>query len=373
MSACIDKRSVAASLLDHLRLNALELSNRLVVAPMTRISATPSGLATDAMVRYYRRFARGGFGLIVTEGTYTDQAFSQGYANQPGLSDIGQAKAWRPVVDAIHAAGGKVFAQLMHAGALSQANRFRDHTIAPSAIRPRGQQLIVYRGVGEYPLPRMMSEQDIRAAIAGFAEAAALAIEVAGFDGVEIHGANGYLLDQFLTDYTNLRTDRWGGPIANRVHLIVAAIGAVRHALGARVPIGVRISQGKVNDAFHKWSEAHAGAAVVFNAIAAAGADYIHTTEFEAWRPAFGEQGASLVNAARTNAPGVVVIANGGLHHPQRATAALLDGADLIALGRGALSSPDWPLRFARGLELSGFDPALLSPLGDIKSSEQSD
>ncbi|AHG18663.1 NADH:flavin oxidoreductase [Chania multitudinisentens RB-25] len=363
--------SASAPLLTTANINGLRLPNRMVVAPMTRISASPDGQATDAMVRYYERFAKGGFGLIVTEGIYTDQAYSQGYANQPGLSDVEQARAWRPVVQAIQAAGGRVVAQLMHAGALSQANRFRDHTVGPSAIRPKGKQMALYRGDGEYPVPREMTEAEITEAIGGFSRAALLAMEVAGFDGVEIHGANGYLLDQFFTDYTNARNDGWGGAIAQRLRITTEVIRAVRQVLGAAVPVGVRISQGKVNDFFHKWQEAEQGAADVFRVLAESSVDYIHITEFEAWRPAFADGGASLVQLARIHAPDVTIIANGSLHAAEQATAALADGADLIALGRGALSNPDWPLRLQAGQPLAEFNPALLSPLGDIKPEEQ--
>jgi 2,4-dienoyl-CoA reductase-like NADH-dependent reductase (Old Yellow Enzyme family) len=362
--------SAHAPLFTPWQLNGLDLSNRLAVAPMTRISATPEGMPTETMARYYERFARGGFALVITEGIYTDQAYSQGYANQPGLSDLEQAKGWRPVVDAVHAAGGKIVAQLMHAGALSQANRFRTGTAGPSAVRPKGLQMAFYRGDGPYRLPRAMSETDIAEAIQGFARAAAFAIEVAGFDGVEIHGANGYLLDQFLTDYANLRSDAWGGAIAQRVRLSVEVARAVRQAVGNAIPAGIRISQGKVNDFTHKWAEAEAGAEAVFGALADTGLDYVHVTEFEAWRPAFSDDGPSLVSLARKHAPELTIIANGSLHDPVRAEQVLRDGADLIALGRGALANPAWPRLVMDGRALQSFDRALLSPLGNIKPSE---
>lgn len=352
-------------------INGLHLENRLVVAPMTRVSATDEGFVTNAMVRYYQRFAAGGFGLLITEGIYTDQAFSQGYRNQPGLSELAQATAWRDVTDAVHAAGGKIVAQLMHAGALSQFNRFRDHSIGPSAVRPKGQQMPIYRGAGDYRLPREMSQEEICEVLAGFSRAATLAIEVAGFDGVEIHAANGYLLDQFLTDYTNRRTDEWGGCVKNRFRLTTEVAHRIRRAIGRAVPLGVRISQSKVNDYTHKWGGTHQDAATIFGALAAADTDYIHVTEFEAWRPAFEDSGCSLVSLARRSAPDAIVIANGSLHDPEHAEAMLGQGADLIALGRGALCNPNWPHRVRAGHELASFDPALLSPLGDIKPCEQ--
>jgi 2,4-dienoyl-CoA reductase-like NADH-dependent reductase (Old Yellow Enzyme family) len=348
----------------------VKLANRLAVAPMTRVTASADGVPTEMMAHYYARFARGGFGLVITEGSYIDQAHSQAYEYQPGLAEDAQANGWRAVVRAVHAAGGKAFAQIQHAGALSQGNRYRSETIAPSEVRPRGEQMKFYRGQGPYPVPRAMSEQDIADVIASFAAAAVRAVDVAGFDGVEIHGANGYLLDQFLTDYTNLRTDRWGGDIARRVALSVEVVKAVRGAVGDRAPVGIRISQGKVNDFAHKWAEAEAGAEAVFGALADAGVDYLHVTEFEAWRPAFGGEGDSLAALARRHAPGVAIIANGNLHDPARAVAMRQAGADMVALGRGALSNPDWPHRVTERADLAAFDPSVLAPIADIKASE---
>ena len=352
------------------QLKGLTLPNRLAVAPMTRISATSDGMATDRMRSYYARFAQGGFGLLITEGIYTDHAYAQGYLNQPGLADIDQAKAWRQVVQAVHDANGAVFAQLMHAGAISQGNRFRTATAGPSAIRPKGNQMGFYRGEGPYPLPLAMSAEDIAQAIHGFACAAGYAVRVAGFDGVEIHGANGYLLDQFLTTTTNLREDRWGGAISQRIRLTLEVAQAVRKEVGPSVPVGVRISQAKVNDFEHKWPEREVGAAAVFGALANADVDFLHITEFEDWKPAFDKEGPSLVELARKYAPGLTIIANGSLHDPERASTVLNQGADLIALGRGALANPDWPNRAAHGKRLRDFDRGLLAPLAEIKDCE---
>lgn len=359
-----------SALLAPFHLKRLALPNRLVVAPMTRISATPAGMPTDAMARYYARFARGGFGLVITEGIYTDRAYAQGYANQPGLADMAQARAWRAVVGAVHDAGGRIFAQLMHAGALSQANPFRDDTVGPSAIRPVGEQLRVYAGTGSYRMPRAMTDADIDEAVAGFAHAARLAREVAGFDGIEIHGANGYLIDQFLTGHTNRRTDRWGGDIGHRVRFAVETAHAVRAAVGSDFPLGMRISQGKVNDFHHRWPEGPQGAAVVFRELAGAGLDYLHVTEHEAWRPAFPDHPASLVAHAHRAAPGLPIVANGGLHDAARAGEVLEQGAALVALAKGALANPDYPQRLASGRAPAPFDAALLSPLGDLKPHE---
>lgn len=348
--------------------NGLRLANRLAVAPMTRVSATADGRATPQMVDYYEAYAAGGFGLVITEGVYTDQAHAQGYLFQPGLADDAQRDAWRPVVDRVHAHGARIVAQLMHAGALSQGNPHRATTKGPSAVLPRGQQMTFYRGAGPYRLPEAMTDQDIAAAVAGFAQAARRA-QQAGFDGVEIHGANGYLLDQFLTDYTNRRADRYGGSLENRLRLTVEVIQAVRQATEPGFTVGVRSSQGKVNDFTHKWPGAEADAAQIFRTLGAQPIDYLHTTEFEAWRPAFGAQGPSLAALARRHVP-VPVLANGSLHDPMAAAGMMArDEADFVSLGRGALTHADWPARLRAGQQLERFDRELLAPIADLANA----
>src|SRR5690606_35673434 len=193
-------------------LGAVTLPNRLAVAPMTRVSATAQGVPTPRMADYYSSFAKGGFGLVITEGIYTDEEFSQGYLFQPGLANHTQRDAWQAVVAGVQAKGARMIAQLMHAGALSQGNPWRTGTKGPSALRPKGQQMTFYRGSGDYAMPEAMTRQDIANAVSGFADAARRARE-AGFDGIELHGANGYLLDQFLSMGINLREDGYGGDV----------------------------------------------------------------------------------------------------------------------------------------------------------------
>lgn len=347
---------------------ALSLPNRLAVAPMTRVSATADGHATELMADYYEAFAAGGFGLVITEGIYTDKAYAQGYLFQPGLADDAQRDAWRAVVDRVHGQGGRIVAQLMHAGALSQGNPYRDTTKGPSVVLPKGQQMAFYRGEGPYRMPEAMSADDIAEAIDGFAQAARRAQEV-GFDGVEIHGANGYLLDQFLTAHTNLRDDRYGGSLDKRLRLTVDVIQAVRQATSAPFVVGVRASQGKVNDFTHKWEGGEADAAHIFRTLGAQPIDYLHTTEFEAWRPAFGEHGVSLAALARKQVS-VPVLANGSLHDATRAEEMLArQEADFVSLGRGALTHADWPARLRAGVAHEAFDRGLLAPIADLANA----
>lgn len=354
----------ATPLFQPLRLGAITLPNRLAVAPMTRVSASADGLATACMADYYGGFAQGGFGLVITEGAYTDKAHAQGYLHQPGLADAAQRDAWRPVVQGVHAQGGRIVAQLMHAGALSQA---RADTRAPSAVQPSGRQMPFYRGQGPYPLPSPMTAAEITEAIQGFADAAVRARQ-AGFDGVEIHAANGYLLDQFLTAPTNLRTDAYGGSLQARLRLTTETIAAVRRAVGADFVLGVRISQGKVNDFGHRWEGGESQATELFATLGAQPIDYLHTTEFEAWKPAFGDTGPSLAALARAQMPVTLpVLANGSLHQPAQAAGMLARGeADFVSLGRGALAHADWPRRVRDGLPLAAFDPAMLAPIADL-------
>lgn len=364
-----DAQTAHARLFTPLRLGSgLSLPNRLAVAPMTRVSATADGHATEQMADYYEAFAAGGFGLVITEGIYTDKAYAQGYLFQPGLADDAQRDAWRTVVDRVHARGGRIIAQLMHAGALSQGNPHRAETKGPSAVLPKGQQMTFYRGDGPYRMPEAMTDDEIAEAVKGFARAARRAQE-AGFDGVEVHGANGYLLDQFLTAHTNLREDRYGGSLDNRLRLTMEVIHAVRQSTTQDFAVGVRSSQGKVNDFTHKWEGGDADAARIFRALGAQPIDYLHTTEFEAWRPAFGEHGASLAALARKHVT-VPVLANGSLHDAMQADGMLArDEADFVSLGRGALTHSDWPARLRSGEALGTFDRALLAPIADLANA----
>jgi 2,4-dienoyl-CoA reductase-like NADH-dependent reductase (Old Yellow Enzyme family) len=356
--------------LDPGHLGALTLRNRLAVAPMTRVSATSDGAATTEMADYYAGFARGGFGLIVTEGTYTDTTHSQGYLNQPGLATGAHVEAWRPVVDAVHAEGVPLIAQLMHAGALSQGNSYGAETIAPSAVTPRGRTLGEYGGPDYWPTPRAMTGDDIRGVVEGFADAAVRA-RASGFDGVEVHAANGYLLDQFLTVYTNERDDEYGGGVADRIRLTVEVVEAIRDRVGADFPIGVRLSQTKVNDFTYRWPGGAADAEAIFGALARAGVDYLHiASEGRDFSDTARLSDGRTITALARAVSGLPVMANGGMHDPRQA-ADVLDGghADLLSVARGALANPDLPERLATGAELRPFDHAMIQPMATIANT----
>jgi 2,4-dienoyl-CoA reductase-like NADH-dependent reductase (Old Yellow Enzyme family) len=352
-----------------IELGNLSLKNRMALAPMTRTSASENGVPTERMTSYYANFAHGGFGLLISEGTYPDESHSQGYSNQPGIANPAHVDGWKAVTGAVHEQGSLILCQLMHAGALSQGNYYKKDTIAPSAVKPKGEQLSVYGGQGEFPIPREMTKQDIKEVIHHFAQAAVRARD-AGFDGVEVHGANGYLLDQFLSEYTNQRTDEYGGSTQNRVRLINEVLHAVREAVGSNFVVGVRISQGKINDYEYKWSNGESDVEIIFSSISETKPDFIHVTEYDAMNPAFGEEGFTLAQLAKKHGK-VPVIANGQLENPKKAEDLIQKGdADIISIGKGALANPDWTNRVKQGESLKTFDFDVLQPDATIKDKE---
>ncbi len=358
-------------LLQPVAVGGLNVANRVAVAPMSRVSTAGDGVATGAMAEYYAEFAAGGFGLVISEGTYFDHAHSQAYPNQPALVTDQQVAAWARVVEAVREAGGRIVLQLMHAGALVQGNLHRKFAIAPSAVAPKGRMLKGYGGSGPYATPRAATARELAEVLDGVALAAARARQ-AGFDGVEIHAANGYLFDQFITTYANRRTDRYGGSATNRTRLTVEAIDAARTATDGELAIGVRVSQVKVNDLDHRWSGVEE-AEEIFGALAAARPDYVHVaSEGAPWREtSFLAPDVSITGVAR-RVCSVPVIANGGMHDPTLATELLAEGhADLVSLGHGALANPDWPARMAADEPFDAFDPGLLSPEVTIENSRR--
>lgn len=344
------------------------LANRLVLAPMTRTSAEHDGRPTERMRDYYRDFARGGFSLLITEGIYTDERFSQGYDYQPGLATLSHQAAWQPIVEAVHAEGARFFAQLMHGGAQTQGNRFVEETVAPSAVAPKGEMLGFYGGEGPYPTPRPMSEADIQEAIAGFASTAKRA-QAAGFDGVELHGANGYLIDQFISEYFNQRDDAWGGSLERRLAFPVAVIRAVREAVGNDFPVGMRLSQIKVTDPNYRWSGREEAATIV-TTLEAEGLDFLHFSELDARSPSIEGTDKSL-SALATELTKIPVIANGELGDPQAAAAMLDHGqADFVAIGKAALANHDWPHRVRENQPLTALDFAMLTPRANLSNED---
>jgi 2,4-dienoyl-CoA reductase-like NADH-dependent reductase (Old Yellow Enzyme family) len=345
-------------------LGSLALANRAFVAPMTRASATEDGRATAQMRDYYAGFGRGGWALVETEATYIDLEYSQGYLYQPGIADAAQQEAWREVVEAVHAEGAPIMLQLFHCGAINQGNRWVEGSIAPSVVRPKGAQIDRYRGgKGPFQTPRRISRDEMTEVVQSFADAARRGVEI-GFDAIEVHGANGYLPDQFLTAYTNLRDDAYGGPVENRVRYHCDILAAVRAACPS-VPVGVRISQTKVNDLDYSWPGGADDARTIFTALAATGIDFLHVSAHLGVSPVFGTT-RSLSGLAR-DFSGLPVIANGKLQDPAIAEQALRAGeGDFVAVAKGALADPAWAAKVRAGAAPIPFDPGMISPLATL-------
>jgi 2,4-dienoyl-CoA reductase-like NADH-dependent reductase (Old Yellow Enzyme family) len=340
--------------------------NRFVVAPMSRVSATKDGLVSNAMRRYYLRFAQGQFSTIITEGLYTDHIASQAYANQPGLVTPDQAHSWKHLVSQIKTHETLMIAQLMHAGALSQSTNL---TLAPSSIKPRGKRMTAYGGYpGEFPMPSEMTPSDITAAISGFVRAASLACE-AGFDGVEIHAANGYLLDQFLTDHLNHRRDSYGETSEHKFRIIMEIADGIRQSVPAEFIVGIRLSEGKVNQLDYRWEDGPAKAREILEQVKKARPDYIHiAAEKGNWeQDCVFPDGTSYTSLARqiVNVP---VIANGGLHIVDRMKRVLGEGhADLLSIGKAAIADPSLPLKLKAGLTPVAFSPDSIRECANIR------
>jgi N-ethylmaleimide reductase len=312
------------------RLGDLELANRLVMAPMTRNRAGADGVPTPSMVTYYAQ--RASAGLIVTEGTQPS-AVGQGYPFTPGIHTDAQAGAWRRVTDAVHEQGGRIFLQILHAGRISHPSLQPggDRPVAPSAVRPAGQ-VFTPSGLQDFVEPRALETDEIAGIVQEYADAARLAVEQGDFDGVEVHGANGYLPHQFLAEGTNSRTDQYGGNPENRARFLVEVATAVAAAVGGD-RVGVRVSPANsFNDIVEHETEALYAAVVA--GLAPLGLAYLHVV-----------QGPAAVTEQIRQAWPATLIVNAAFSLPttrENLTRLLEDGrADLVAVGRAFIANPD--------------------------------
>ena len=235
------------NLFSPLTLGGAPLRNRIAMAPMTRARADAQGVQSPLAVDYYA--ARADAGLLITEGT-GPSAMGMGYSRTPGIYTEAQVASWRPVTDAVHARGGRIFMQLMHVGRIAHsANRtIPDAPVAPSAIRAAGKMWTDSQGMQPNDMPRALETSEIPGVVAEFGTATANALQ-AGFDGVELHSASGYLPNQFLSDSANQRSDAYGGSIENRIRFVVEALQAMVAAAGSSAKVGIKLSPGmKFND-----------------------------------------------------------------------------------------------------------------------------
>lgn len=326
----------------------LQTRNRLVLAPMTRNRAGDGEAPGPLNAEYYAQ--RAGAGLIVTEGTQPT-AEGQGYPHTPGLHSPEQIAGWRLVADAVHEADGRIFVQLMHAGRISHRTIIGSSPIAPSAVRPAGE---VFTGAGTEPFdtPREATTAEVEALVRGYADAARNAIE-AGLDGVELHGANGYLIAQFGATGSNRRTDRYGGDATGRATFLREVVAATVAAIGAD-RVGLRLSPDNPFNDLHD-DEPREGLHAALSIAQDAGLAYVHVCE-TAPDAAF-----SAVADARERFTGTLIASNG---FTQEWSFAQLDElvatgrADLVAVGRRYLANPDLEERIRAGAELNAADQA---------------
>ncbi len=335
------------SLFDPVRLGAIVAPNRVFMAPLTRCRAGEGHVPGPLNAEYYRQ--RASAGLIVSEATsVSPRGF--GYPNTPGIFTPAQAAGWRLVTDAVHAAGGRIALQLWHVGRISHPS-FQPHgetPVAPTAVAPRGK---VFTGteMADYVTPRALEPGEIPGVIAEYVHGARLAKE-AGFDGVEIHNANGYLLDQFLRDGTNHRTDAYGGSVQNRARLTLEVTEAVAGVWGAD-RVGIRLSPGGVfNDM--RDSNPLETFGHVLRELDRMHLAYAHVTRVTAQDIAHGAASGVGPKELRPYYRGNLVSA-GGFDRPQ-AEQALAEGwADAIAFGVPFLANPDLPERLRRNAPLN--------------------
>ena len=326
------------TLFDPLGIGEIELDNRIVMAPMTRSRANDAGVQPAYVAEYYRQ--RASAGLIITEATNVSP-MAKGYVRTPGIYTSEQAESWRPVVEAVHARGGKVFMQIFHTGriALPDFLPSGEQPVAPSAVRAKGRNY-TDDGMKEFVTPREITVEEIAETVRDFRAAAANAVSV-GFDGVELHAASGYLVQQFLTTNVNRRTDEYGGSIERRARFLFEVLDAMINAVGAS-RVGVKFSP---RMAFNDIEETDAEElyTYILERLNEKGLAYVHVGDFtgEGWhaklRPVY--KGVYFAGAGQTKESGEELLKS--------------DLADAVVYGTKFIANPDLPERFRRGVPLS--------------------
>ncbi len=371
-----ERHAVEASspLFSPITVGPLVLRNRVVMAPMTRERAQ-AGAPTAEMVEYYSRRARGGVGLILTEGTPPEASGAFG-STVPRFFGA-EREQWRPVVQAVHAEGGRIMPQLWHVGAfdpslIGMSDSVEIERMSPSGLAAPGKAM-----------GRIMSQRDIENTIAAYADAAAAA-QAIGFDGIEIHGAHGYLPDQFLWAGTNLRTDKYGGDRVARTRFVVDIVGECRRRVGSDFPVVFRFSQWKQLDYNARLADSPAELGSILEPLVNAGVDIFHCSTRRYWEPAFDGEDRSLSAWTRT-LTGKPVIAVGSVtlsnefksdmgkvraevvpEEIERLETCIARGDfDLIAIGRALIANPDWVQKVQSGrvAELRAFSKEMLDEL----------
>jgi N-ethylmaleimide reductase len=339
-------------LFDAFSARSLQLANRIVMAPMTRSRATPAHTPDALMAIYYGQRATAG--LIISEGT-SPSPNGLGYPRIPGLYDALQVNGWKAVTKAVHAQGGKIFVQLMHCGRVVNIANLPAgaEVLGPDAVVCPGEMFTDSLGMQPHSVPRAMTETDIAHAVKEYASSARLALD-AGFDGVELHGANGYLIEQFLNPLVNMRTDGYGGSIDARnrlalevAHATVAAIGGER--------VGIRLSPYGAFNGTGKFPDVDAQYLALAKALSSAGLLYIHLVDHSS-------MGAPPVPAdfkrkLRDGFDGLFIL-SGGFDRARAEQALQAKDGDLVAFGRPFLANPDLVARLRKGAQLNAPDMA---------------
>jgi 2,4-dienoyl-CoA reductase-like NADH-dependent reductase (Old Yellow Enzyme family) len=346
-------------LFEPFELHNLKLRNRVAMAPMTR-NFSPDGVPGEDVVAYYRRRAEAGVGLIITEGTTVNHPAASGYPNVPAFHGSDALEGWKNVVDAVHDAGGAIFPQLWHVGAVRKEGTPPDPSVpgySPSGLFGPGK-----------PNGKAMSKEDIEDVVTAFADAAQDA-KALGFDGVEIHGAHGYLLDQFLWEGTNQRDDEYGGSLENRLRFVVEIVEAVRQRVGPDFPIMLRFSQWKQQDYEAKLVNSPEQLEQFLKPLVEAGVDIFHASTRRFWEPEFEGSNLNLAGwTQKLSGKPTMSVGSVGLTEDfisgtfaSKQEAVEKAGIDelvermnnhefeLIAVGRALLQDPEWLIKVKEG------------------------
>lgn len=364
-------------LFEAVSLGPLKLQNRIAMAPMTR-TFSPGHIPNDMNVAYYARRAENQVGLIITEGTCINHKAANGYPRVPFIHGDAALAGWKKIVDAVHAKGGKIIPQLWHVGAIRKEGAEPDKSVpgySPSGLIKAGSP----NGVA-------MDKQDIQDVVAAFAQAAADAQNI-GFDGVEIHGAHGYLIDQFFWASSNQREDEYGGDLIKRTRFAVEIIRAIRARVGKDFPIVLRFSQWKQQDYNARLCETPEELAVFLQPLVDAGVDIFHCSTRRFWEPEFAGSDLNLAGWTKklTGKPTITVgsvgLNNSFIDEDKRDMVASSEVEpasfdnlnarlgnhefDLVAVGRALLQDPEWVLKIQQGQfsALQNYDKKALTSL----------
>jgi N-ethylmaleimide reductase len=341
----------AETLLSPVRLGNYDLANRIVMAPMTRGRVSPGYLPHPLAPTYYAQ--RASAGLIITEAAHVAPN-GVGYTPSPGLYSAAQMEGWRSVTRAVHAKGGRIYAQLWHAGRVSHPSLQPAGSlpVAPSAVAPDAE-LLTANGL-RFVTPRALNHAEISGLVEQFANAAQLAF-AAGFDGVDIHAANGYLIDQFLRSGSNLRNDQYGGSVAKRARFLLEIVEAVSAVWGTQ-RVGVRLSPLKSHYGMRD-SDPLGSSAFVVAELGRLNVGYVHIVEHGPGHPRASAAGKELLRIVRSLFSGCLVV-DGGCDADSAGAALVSVSADLVALATPFIANPDLVERFAQNLPLSPANPA---------------